>query len=200
MPTGYTAALIEGEANTYEFFSHIGRGMGFAIMQRDSGPGPVKHRVQSEYYAKAVSEANDNLADVENRTDADWDRLYLEYVASTQAYNEKSAAKALEITNRIGRARADLISVRDSAPASMSSTFDFALEQLQQTLEFDGRPYIRPIATRLLWQIEQVAKAKRRVAYANESLQGEIKRVNETNEMVDDFYATLELLKKRVDE
>ena len=196
MPTGYTAPIVDGDISAYNFFSSIGRGMGYAIMQRDSGPGPVEYREVSTYYRDAAPKARQHYDEVKSRTEEQWQSLYKEYVLDTEARNRESEAKALAIRQNLNSVKNDLIAVRDFAPASMESTFNFAIDQIDQTLDFDGDPYIRGIDSYEQWRRQATIAARESVTYAEKGWADEQKRVSETNAMVDDFRATLELLRK----
>lgn len=140
MPTGYTAALYEGEDQTFEeFVLRCARAMGAAIMQRDSGPGPIADEYQpSTYHAEALKKAAARLTAVDG-----WDDDEATAEAAVAYHDAKRRDDESRATTRLREARyqAMLLKVKAWPPPTPEheGLKRFMAEQLTESIDFDCR-------------------------------------------------------------
>jgi hypothetical protein len=193
MPTGYTAELCDGEVDFATFVLTCALAMGATIHQRDDSIGVLpKHREPSDYHAKAIQRARDDLAMFEVYTDAEVDRLaQMEYGAALAQHRE-SVAKAASITARLTNMLGE-VEAWTPPTADHEGLKTFMVDQLQQTLEFDGRSYSSepdPISG-AQFREEKITKAKRDIKYHTEHHAEELRRCAEANEWIDALAASV---------
>lgn len=190
MANGYTYPVIEGTADARKYLELCARSRGFAVMQRDDPlDQPVEYREESDYYAKAIE--NDTaaldrwirLSDEERRAE------YRQYVDDTKRANEQGIAKAAVSLSRIQAVRDDIR--RLEWPDDLHSMRDDALKWLDETEEWDCKPYTSPVTQYREWVVDQEAWLRRSVAYSTKALEDERKRVAETNRYIDLYRAVL---------
>lgn len=198
MPNGYTAGIYDGEQSLRDFLMGVGRGMGFAVMQRDDPMDePVKRQPESTYYTRSLVTAREDLARLEALT-PETARPLAEaaYSEAMDRYRETKRDKLAL------RARYDDMERQVLAwdpPAEIQVVKDAALKYLRQSADFDCgergeemRFYSEP---RWLspedWLREEVAAARERVARYEREAAAERKRTDERNRYIDLFLSSL---------
>lgn len=169
MPTGYTAAVVDGSLTELEpFIWQLARGMGALITMRDDPhDAPIPERFEpSDYNAKRLSEAQ-----------AERDRLYAmtdfdcEVAARMEAtaYDERVAKHRAEKAEQRQRYQSMIDKVRawQGAPEGIK---EFGLEQLARGMEFDcPEPFTwyedRPSEDGSVWRSGKLAKVARDIEY-----------------------------------
>ena len=200
MPNGYTADIYEGKPTTLaDYLMGVGRGMGFAIMQRDDPASEPVRRVepQTRYYDEALAEARAVLADLDGLTMAQAaERASAEYEAEVSSWLE-------ERDRRLGmRSRyVDMIAqVEAWEPDPLVRVVkEQAIKYLRESLDFDVgpegeemryRPYPRLLGG-AEWVNAKRAKAQRDVEYNEAERAKEIERAAERNRWIDAFLGSL---------
>lgn len=196
MPTGYTAGVIDGTMTDFRDFAlQCARAFGACIMQRDDPMHePPKPREVASYYGDAVQRAEAEVLELEGMTAADVaTACELEYQRAAEAYSH-SQRKAHEARQRIEAMLVALCEWRPPTPDHVGLR-DFMVEQLQQTMKWDGQPWGDP--PRLRTASEYVTEERRRrldaVKSATQSLSDEQRRVREANEWITALYESLGL-------
>lgn len=182
MPTGYTGALYEGEQSFADFVLGCARGMGVAILMRDSpADEPISIEAitdDSEYHARAIREAKEELARLNALTP---DEVAAEARA---AYRERVEFEAsYKMTRLAMRKRYEdmLAQVREWEPPSAEhETFkQFMIDQLAGSIDFDTSdnhfrdPVEQPPEK---WLAEKIERSARDIAYHTEEEQKRIER------------------------
>lgn len=194
MPSGYTADIYEGKDVTLrDYLMGIGRGMGFAIMQRDSPPGPVeKVEPQTSYYDESQEKAEKRIAWLNKLTPE------AVAVAAREDFEEKHAAWSARIAKTKdlrARYEALLAEALDwEPPADLAGAKEMAVSQLRQSIDydcstsFDNEPKKREAA---IWLAEELTSAAQDVEYAVKHRAEELERTAERNRYIDLFYDSL---------
>jgi hypothetical protein len=192
MPTGYTANIHDNKPESLtDFLTHLGRGMGAYVMQRDDDPNePPKARTVSDYRVRWLVEARANLSEVENWTDAQRNKAYDKYVNETQRANADAIKRAKGMSQRYAARLAELNALDWSlaeAPGEVGEFFTgykrFVYEQMETSIKFDcHEPYLRSIIPdAVTWHEEQIRSAQQSLESAEKGLNDEIERVAKQN-------------------
>jgi hypothetical protein len=193
MPNGYTAGVIDGEYSAKDYLEACARSRGFAIMQRDEPASEkVRYRERSDYYDKALVEAQAEYDAWLMMTTDEIKALYAEYVEKQKESNQRSIAKASEASARIQAVRDEIIPL--DWPTELHSMRDDALKWLDETEEWDGKAYISSIEPYDEWVINHDAYLRRAVKYAREGVEREDKNVAETNRYIDLYHGVIDQL------
>jgi hypothetical protein len=188
MPTGYTAAVCDGNQSFEEFVWTAVRACGVFIHMRDDSLTarlrmPEKDFSQSgspEKIAKReadIREEERDLRDVESRTTAEVETAFATYKAEALADYAESYERVLPVYERLTQMRSQ---VADWTPptAEHEDFKKFLLSQLDDGLKWDGRlpekPEFEPTAK--AWQANEIDWRKRRIARSNELLEEEKNR------------------------
>lgn len=195
MPTGLTADIYDGsDTSMRSYLMHIGRHMGFAVMQRDDPRDtPIKHvEPHTSYY-------DDSL--VANRSRREWlDGLSAVEIATAaqQAYEDdhgawfKRQAERAELQKRYEQM---IRQVEAWEPGKLlQGVKDLALEQLRQSIGFDcggtwdtapeqPDPYV--------WLSREIVACDKAIQRAHAGIAEEMERTAERNRYIDAFYAAL---------
>lgn len=203
MPTGYTAKIYDGTEETLaEFLSHLARGMGAYIMQRDEDASePPKRREVSNYYHTAVIEAQEKVNALLALTDDQKRAGMARDNADAQQYYDESVERYRQVRERYDNRIAEVKALDwpTDAPGVVGEFFtgykQFVMEQLIDSREFDSHT---PTPPRLYnnpdeWFDDQLQYASRSLQFASERLADELDRVSKQNEIHDAF---LEFLKQ----
>lgn len=138
MPSGYTAAIHDGtDTSLRSYLMRIGRGMGFAIEQRDEDFGnpvrPVEEK--NSYHAKALARYQ---SDLEEYRDITRDEA-LEEMRDEQTKKIQSRAETIEKKTAIRERYAEMLAKVSAweVPEILQSTKDYAIKSLNDSIEFD---------------------------------------------------------------
>jgi len=169
MPTGYTAAVSDGEITELApFVMRLARGMGALIMMRDDDwDAPIPEAFKpSTYNADKLSDARAErdrlramtMAECTAAAQAEAITFDLELDAAKNAHREKRERYADMI---------DKVEAWEDAPEGIK---EFGLQQLRESMEFDCRePFTywreRPSEDGATWKAERLAKVERDIMY-----------------------------------
>lgn len=194
MPNGFTSDIYEGKNTSLrDYLMGVGRGMGFAIMQRDDDSrDPVKHREVSTYHAYALADAQNEHARLLSLS---WGESEVE---AAQEYDATLAAheKANAANEALAARYDDMIAAVQEWPGvpEVPNVKVYALTYLRDSKQFDCGsvypPKPEPQPT-IQWKNERVAKALRDIEYHSAQWEQEKARVAEVNAMIDAFYRSL---------
>jgi len=139
MPTGYTAGIIDGTTKDFnEFATQCMRAFGTTIHMRDERTDKAyKPRVPSDYHSKALQAAKEKLNKAETMTDGELVEMRKKEIEESKKYHIES----IEKTNKAKKALDDmLLKAKDFNPPTEEheGIAKFMIEQLEQTIEFDG--------------------------------------------------------------
>lgn len=201
MPNGFTAPIYEGREDftLRDYLMGVGRGMGFAIMQRGEDPSsPIKYVEPSTYYDdEQIRKAQATLAELDGMTiEEAGARLAAERAAADERRRD-SVQKTLAMRARYERMIRG-VEAWDPVPL-MDSTKEQALKYLRESMEFDcGRPGEE---ARFLdhqtafdgaeWLTQERRRAQEQITRSREHIAAERKRTAERNRYIDAFYESL---------
>lgn len=195
MPTGYTAKLHEGEQSLREFLMGIGRGMGFAITQRDDDIGePVREVEPSDYHDRQIAEYESKLASLRDVTDEEALSLAREEYRDTLRRHEEAVAKRRALVERYARMLHEVAAW--DPPELVAGVKELALEQLQESIKFDCGVGIYPDkpeepTSGAEWLAARRAEARKSLAYHEKARAEEIARTNDRNRYIRTFLDSL---------
>lgn len=195
MPNGYTAPIVDGKnTRPYDYMMSVGRSRGFAVHQRENSLSePVKHRVPSDYHERELAEAESALSAWLATSNDEKQKAYREYVSRVVESNQASIARAAAVAARIAFVR-DSISTL-TAPEELQGTLDDAIRYLDETEEWDAKPYTQRVMPFNEWLEYENHSKSRDVTYHQEQLAAEQQRCLEANGYIDKFYEMIEPLK-----
>lgn len=196
MPTGYTAAVQNGEITTLREFAMLCvRAMGVAIAMRDEPmdrPLPEAFEPRTEYHDKGILAARERLEWLSTlTTDAIETHAQAAYEADLKRFNE-SEARRQEQESRYQNMLAQVEAWQ--VPEDISGLRGFMLDQLRQSIDFDCSPTgERPVKVAgPKWFEQEKTKADWELGYHTQQRDAEVKRANERNEWLRTFRAALE--------
>lgn len=167
MPSGYTAALYDGEQSFEDFVLGCAHAFFYDSSVKSALPETIE---PSMWHEKALREARKHLGELAAMTDEE------AQAAADAAYAHSQAEEAEYLattTARAERYRAVLAQVERWQPPSEGheSLKAFMLQQLTESIEFDGpHPSLWPHPPRdgTTWLNDEIAHAQRNVAYHTE--------------------------------
>lgn len=182
MPTGYTAAICDGEQSFKEFVIHCACAFFY-----DTTALPHKW-TPNNYYKDRVAEQRAELAKVEKMGMADAEREEGKEYAKAQKEFDKSERQKIATKDRLQAMRSK---VADWAPPTNEHVAlkKFMLEQIDSTIDFDTKPSgdaFRPKRkTWGDWMREKIADLKRDIEYDERHYAEEVKRAKQRNDWCD---------------
>lgn len=195
MPTGYTATLYDGEQSLRDFLMGIGRGMGFAITQRDDDPsGPVREVEPSGYHDQLIAEYESKLASLGDLTDEEALSLAREEYRDTLRRHEEAVAKRRALVERYARMLHDVEAW--DPPALVAGAKELAIEQLQRSIKFDCGGNVYPgkpeePTSGAAWLAARRAECHEMLSYHEGARAKEVARTNDRNRYVRAFLDSL---------
>ena len=192
MATGYTHNTYEGRPETIaEFVTHLARGLGAYVMQRDeSMDEPLKPREVSSIYKTMLTQAQQRLDAILSMTDE-------EKREKMQAVNEENAAAYEEtldnhalVTQRYYNRLHDFESldwsledVEGPVGEFFRGLHKFGKDQLESSIKFDCYEPSAPITYTDVdkWYAKEVEFASTALTRAAKSYAEEVKRVADQN-------------------
>lgn len=211
MPSGITAAIYDGSDTTLRgYLMQIGRGMGFAVMQRDDDPRePVKPvEPQTGYYERELTRSRERLAELEAMTPR------TARVAAREAADAARSAWADRRDHKLalrGRYEEMIRQVEAWEPEPLIATEtqikEEALKYLRESIEFDcGKPgeemryYPKPqTLTPDDWLKREIEATRAAIDRHEQSIREERTRTAERNRYITAFLASLPPAEEAVD-
>lgn len=186
MPTGYTANLCNGEQSLEDFVKAAVRGMGVFFNMRDDGVNsPLTFDEDSSYDSEEywVNQVKEREAELDNwNATSDSDRLQVFFDARQRVIkrNRESIDRHRPILARLENMKGALLSI-EYDPLLVSFR-DFMVDQLEQTIRFDGEAYVSEVPTDFQeWVDGQSEMYERLVERANDSLAEKKEQIAERN-------------------
>lgn len=198
MPTGYTAALYEGEQTAQDFLLRLARGMGFAVTMRDEPadkPLPEKF-TPAQYYIEAVEEAKAGhaalLAQTPEQIEAQCSKAY----ADALDYYESELQRRAGIKARYEQMLAQIRGWQPTHEATIGLK-RFALEQLELSQSDYSTDWLKAPeqVTPEEYFDREMKSALRKLERAAKDLVEENERVRRRNEALAALRAELPALK-----
>lgn len=185
MPSGYTAALYEGEQGFKDFVLTTARGMGALIHMRDTSlDAEITMPEVSDYHSKGLDKARADLKRYEKMDDAEWESLRdEEYEESKQRWNEVEAKRVA----REERYNTMLAKVQAWEPPTPDheNFKKYMIDQINESRRFDcsslHRPYLLPVED---FKQHKIDKVVRDINYHAEKMVEEYDRVKERREWI----------------
>lgn len=199
MPTGYTADITD--ATTFpQFAMRCARAFGALILMRDDPQdAPIPQRLMvSDYYPKAVADAEARVAELRDMDEAAADRRSQAEFDAEKVSRAQSRAKDAVLLANYNRM---LTAVRAWVPPTPDheGMRDFMIEQLESSIKFDchtdaDREKWEPKLIRLdakTWRALRISDAERALEGARTSLQEEEARMAMRNAWLSALRASL---------
>lgn len=193
MPSGYTAAVADGEITDLKAFALLcARGMGALVTMREEPmSAPVPQALEpSPYYAERVQKAKARFSELDAMTaeqvTAAAKAAHAEAIAARDRYREQKREKAGRYDRMIDQVRA-----WRGAPEGLK---EFMLSQLLESKRFDCSDYEYPVPDEqapVAWFSEQVAAATVELRRAEDDLDAEIARTNGRNAWLKQLHDSL---------
>lgn len=196
MPTGYTAAVVDGKITEFpDFAMQCARAFGALIMMRDDpsdAPIPDEFKPTS-YYVDRLSESRERLAWLNGLTpdqaQDEAEKSYEEARLQAQKYDDQNA-----LEDR--RLEAMLEKVRAWTPPSAQHVEmkSFMIEQINISKHGDYRSQVPKAYTGPAWLAFEIEKARAELARSAAENEKEIQRARERTEWVRQLRASLKSL------
>ncbi len=140
MPTGYTAGIIDGKTETFQDFAkQCMRAFGVTIHMRDENMDKEYEPITpSDYHTKALEEAKEKLKQAENLTDAELIEMRTKELEESKKFHLESIAKIKVTRAKLEEFLAKAIEFKAPTPEH-EELRKFMIEQLQSTIDFDGK-------------------------------------------------------------
>lgn len=188
MPSGYTSTLYDGDQSFEDFITGIARGMGYSIMQREEAmSSKPRLREVSDYKIKYLKEEIDKIRDYLQMTPK---QRYQKYLSERRERRQWDAE--YEKNKRTLRKRYEDMLEQVQAwevPEVLETTKEYAIEQLNQSIEFDCSEFNLSFPTYKEWQ--RVQEDTSRFYRDILNLEEEIERVQQANECIVALYQSL---------
>lgn len=182
MPTGYTAKLVDGEQDFPEFVLTCARAFGALIAMRDDDlTADIPDEFEaSPYHSEHLAEAQARLARVEATDLASAARAARIGHAAWRTSEAEQKARTEATLARLVAMRQRVLAWHPPTDEH-TALRDFMVQQLDETIRFDGQVYTTPEPTMdgKVWRDEQIAKALRDIEYHARELAAERQRAIE---------------------
>lgn len=183
MPTGYTAALYDGDQTFEDFVWNVARGFGALVTMRDApADAPIPEEfAPSTYHDEKLAEARDLLVELDDMS-----------VAEAE---ERSKAEHLASVERLDREREKREAIRQRYEAMLAQAVawepptadhialkETMVEQLEKAIDFDCREYSLPVAEKLdaqAWVDKERARCEKDIAHHAAEREKEIERARQ---------------------
>ena len=193
MATGYTHCVVEGQVTDFATFClQCARAFGACIMQRDdSTDAPPELPKLDTYHDERLDEARSALKELNLLSDEQWRERFSAAVAEAKKDNE-------ERENRTAKALERLVAMRNAAESWRPPTDDhkglkkFMLEQLDTTIEFDGKTYLSEVPNDFdAWKVALLSEAVRDIEYHKKHAEEDRQRHRDRCEWITKLYQSL---------
>lgn len=194
MPTGYTAALCDGEMSFEDFVWRLARGMGaFVMMRDDSLNAKIPERFEpSDYNSKELAKAEKELKRIQALTIEECNEAAREeYLALKENFTEANK-RTDKVRDRLQRMRSKVADWKP--PTSEHVGFkEFMLEQLDSTIRFDGDCYVKmpEKINGMVWKARKLDALKHDVEYHTKAHREEVERTEGRNKWIAELRASL---------
>lgn len=152
MATGYTYPVKNGEITELnEFVLSCARAMGPFIMQRDDPHSDLPKKIEERSYAQqSLDEYTAQRNEWINLTDDQRYDLYVEYAKETVKSNAETMREAAVVRERYENMLAQVRAWRVTDEV-LEPLRNFMIQQLEDSLEWDAKPYTSEIKSLNEW-------------------------------------------------
>jgi len=197
MPTGYTAAVCEGEQSFTDFAISCAKAFGACLEQREDPlttlPKPI---AVSDYRTTSLANAIKELEHLRSLTLEQQLALSKKHSKDNVIHYKEQIAKKKIVRARIKKKLAETRAWK--VPKSIRHVKEFMIKQLLETLDHDGDVsyYVGALAEVKTagpndYYITALDCAEKSVEYNQKALAEESNRVNEQHQWIVDFYSSL---------
>ena len=194
MPTGYTAGVVDGTITDFPTFAmQCARAFGSLISMRDDAwDAEIPESFEPDsYHAVVRAEAGAKLAAFAAATDDElrqqWKSQHAANVQRVREANDRIAVQALRCREMLAHAENWLPPTTEHVGLR-----DFMVQQLTETLRFDGKLMSEPEPVAFdTWKEERHARLTRDVEYHRKSEAEDIERARERTQWVRDLRESL---------
>ncbi len=184
MPTGYTAPVVDGDMTSpADFILNCARAFGALVTLRDSPNAPIPDELKpSTYHAEQAEKAKASLAELAVMPIAEAEEEARRQHRAAVARWQEGKAKSEQVAERLAAMKA-AIEAWVPPTADHLGLKDFMLDQLDQTIRFDGT-FTTPSPEFIggpLWLADLIGKAQRDIEYHTTRQAEENERVAECN-------------------
>jgi hypothetical protein len=197
MPTGYTAALYEGQTQTFpEFAMSCARAFGALITMRDDPIGtpiPEEIKPDTSYYEEKIRNAETEIVEAKAWSAATAERLAIEAYEAQVARYEQALAEAQARAERYQLMLAE-VEAWEPPTEEHQGLKKFMVEQLTSSIDFDCDTSYRSRPARQSgeeYREAVVAKARSEIAYSTRHIAEEIDRATDRTNWVRALRASL---------
>lgn len=199
MPTGYTAAVGDGEVTDFAVFAkRCARAFGALMSMRDApedAPIPPVFEPDTRLADKHIEEAKRTLTEAASRTEAQWLVEAAEVDQKILTHWRESEAKRLLVANRY-QSMLDKVRAWNPPTDEHVGLKEFMIEQLEKSILFDCSPSdFNPEPYGDNWhrlRDETIERAAKELAHYEKSRQEEIDRAAGRTKWVQDLFTSLE--------
>lgn len=196
MPTGYTAGIADGTITDFKtFIMRLARGMGALVTMRDEPmDAPIPDKFEpSDYHKTKYEEAFDSLFTLKIMSPQEWEKSYNSYVENQEVLKKEAVEKNEQLRERYSRFL-KMANDWENAPVGLK---EFAIEQLQQSIDFDVSDDIEKYYEILpydQWQQKELKSATFNLNYHAKEHADEIIRVSRRNQWLKQLRKSLDAL------
>lgn len=200
MPTGYTAALCDGDQSFEDFALQCARAFGACAMQRDDDfSDKPKLRENDTYHTKQLARAQKHLTTMKKMSKDRRIAFGQRHINEEKARYVEMIAKGRETANRLNHMVTQVLCWTPPTP-DHANLKTFMLEQLRMTIDHDGdtsyyENELEKLATMSPLDVynQHLESAKWDVNYHIESLAREEARTEGANDWIIKLYDSLGL-------
>lgn len=201
MPTGYTAAIIDGEGIEFKDFALLcAREFGATIHMRDEPTdNPPAHDSVSDYHPHKIESTKNRIIHYQN---THRDKLKDEFVMATESARKKLEEVSAKDKQNLSRLTAILREAEKWEPPTGEhiGLQEFMISQINQTIGFDchSADYhaqrLKKLDAMTLdeWIEDKLIHLYQELKYHREELKKEQKRVAGRNKWIDELYKSLD--------
>lgn len=190
MPTGYTAAVVDGKLSDFPTFAmECARAFGALVMLRDEPAGaPIPERFEpSDFYAKRLDQLREELR-ILRLGDCEEVRARYESAMRERANSAKDSRQRAEIAKSRCLAMLEHVKVWTPPTPDHAGLKTFMVQQLEETIRFDGdtdaqwfafdQPEFAP------WREKRIAELQRDIERSREEYLKECERAEQRTKWV----------------
>lgn len=184
MPTGYTVGIEDGKiSNLADFAMTCARAFGALISMRDDPMNAaIPDKIEpSSYYKDSLTKSKKELADLEARTDEDWEVAYKRYCDKQAAEYAERLAESDAVKCRYAKIKTEVEAWKPPSSDHIELK-KFMLQQIEvSTIYEPTKPSEEPFND---WKNNEVMRTVQNIEISRKSLDEEIARANERSDWV----------------
>ena len=195
MPTGYTAAIEDGEITTgKDFLLQCSRNFGAMIhMREDSMGAKIEKRVPSDYYEKTLNKTKADLDHYCQMTDDEIQKeIEIEFKKSVES-NKKYYESGVRKNKAYAKVLAEVFQWNPPTDDHINLK-EFAIQQIELCMDDYHIKYKDLVPEKLSipeWQAAKIESCLNNIKYYAKSKKQEDDRCKETNDWIDELINSL---------